>query len=87
MPDSRPPMPAAPPAPDGPTVKIADADKNRLRTFPSLMSTTHDKELLEWHATGQVALVDVQKGTIKKVGPPTMVRVDRCRRRTASTCA
>ncbi len=74
MPDNRPPMPAPPPAPDGPTVKIADAEKNRLRTFPSLMSTTHDKALLEWHATGQVALVDVQKGTIKKIGAPTMVR-------------
>ena len=60
--------------PNGPTVKIADADKNRLRTFPSLMSTTYDKELLEWHTTGQVALVDVQKGIVKKIGQPSMVR-------------
>ena len=33
-------MPPAPTAPTGPTVKLADSDKNRLRTFPSLM--THD---------------------------------------------
>ena len=74
VPDGRAPMPPSPAAPSGPTVKIADADRNRLRTFPSLMSTTHDKELLEWHTTAQVALVDVQKGTVKKIGQPSMVR-------------
>jgi len=74
VPDARAPMPSAPAAPSGPTVKIADADKNRLRTFPSLMSSVHEKELLEWHTTGQVAMVDVQKGTIRKIGAPAMVR-------------
>jgi dipeptidyl aminopeptidase/acylaminoacyl peptidase len=74
IPDGRPAMPPVPTAPNGPTVKIADAEKNRLRTFPSLMSTTYDKELLEWHATGQVALIDVQKGAVRKIGQPTMVR-------------
>lgn len=74
VPDGRAPMPPAPIAPTGPTVKIADADKNRLRTFPSLMSTTYEKELLEWHATGQIALIDVQTRVVKKIGPPTMVR-------------
>jgi dipeptidyl aminopeptidase/acylaminoacyl peptidase len=74
VPDGRAAMPPAPTAPDGPTVKIADSEKNRLRTFPSLMSTTYDKQLLEWHTTGQVALIDVQKGTVKKVGHPVMVR-------------
>jgi dipeptidyl aminopeptidase/acylaminoacyl peptidase len=74
IPDNRPAMPAAPSAPSGPTVKIADADKNRLRTFPSLMSNPYEKDLLEWHATGQVALIDTQKGTIRKVGTPAMVR-------------
>ena len=58
----------------GPTVKIADSEKNRLRTFPSLMSTTYEKALLEWHTTGQVAFIDVQKGVVKKVGSPAMVR-------------
>ena len=74
IPDGRAAMPPAPTAPDGPTVKIADSDKNRLRTFPSLMSTTYEKQLLEWHATGQVAFIDVQKGVVKKVGQPVMVR-------------
>jgi dipeptidyl aminopeptidase/acylaminoacyl peptidase len=74
IPDGRAAMPAAPTAPTGPTVKLADSDRNRLRTFPSLMSTTYEKALLEWHATGQVALIDVAKGTIRKIGQPTMVR-------------
>jgi len=74
VPDGRSPMPAAPAAPYGPTVKIADADRNRLRTFPSLLSSTYEKVLLEWHATGQVALIDLQKGAIKKVGQPAMIR-------------
>jgi dipeptidyl aminopeptidase/acylaminoacyl peptidase len=74
IPDGRSSMPPIPPAPSGPTVKIADAEKNRLRTFPSLMSTTYEKGLLEWHATGQIAFIDVQKGTVRKVGTPAMIR-------------
>jgi dipeptidyl aminopeptidase/acylaminoacyl peptidase len=74
VPDGRPPMPQAPAAPTGPTVKIADSDKNRLRTFPSLMTTPYEKDLLEWHATGQLALIDVQKGVVKKIGQPAMLR-------------
>jgi dipeptidyl aminopeptidase/acylaminoacyl peptidase len=61
VPDGRAPMPAPPVAPSGPEVKVHDAqDKNRLRTFPSLMSTPYELQLLEWHATGQLVLVDTQ---------------------------
>jgi dipeptidyl aminopeptidase/acylaminoacyl peptidase len=90
VPDARAAMPVAPVAPSGPSVKLAeDSDKNRLRTFPSLMTTPYDFQLLEWHATGQVALIDVvapvappAKGKapklvpapVKKVGAPAMVR-------------
>jgi dipeptidyl aminopeptidase/acylaminoacyl peptidase len=75
VPDGRAAMPQAPSAPTGPTVKLAmETDKNRLRTFASLMSTTYDEQLLEWHATGQLALVDVAKGTPRKIGAPAMIR-------------
>ena len=65
-------------------------DKNRLRTFPSLMSTPYELDLLEWHATGQLALIDVQAAAprdpkakvvkmapgagLKKIGQPAMIR-------------
>ena len=91
IPDARPPMPVAPISPIGPQVKVHDAkDKNRLRTFPSLMSTPFELDLLQWHATGQLALLDVQAGAprdpkakvvkmapiagLKKIGPPAVIR-------------
>src|SRR6185436_9703754 len=68
-------MPQAPPTPPGPSVKLAmESDKNRLRTFPSLMTTPYEEQLLEWHATGQLALVNVGSGSVKKIGKPAMIR-------------
>ena len=75
VPDGRAPMPQPPASPTGPSVKLAmETEKNRLRTFPSLMSTPYDEQLLEWHATGQLALVDVARGAVKKIGAPAMIR-------------
>src|SRR4051812_751027 len=75
VPDNRAPMPQPPAAPTGPSVKLAmETDKNRLRTFPSLMSTPYEEQLLEWHSIGQLALIDVAKGTAKKIGGPAMIR-------------
>jgi dipeptidyl aminopeptidase/acylaminoacyl peptidase len=74
VPDGRAAMPPAPASPIGPTVKIADAARNRLRTFPSLMSTPYEKDLLDWHTTGQVAAIDVRTGAVRKIGRPAMVR-------------
>jgi dipeptidyl aminopeptidase/acylaminoacyl peptidase len=75
VPDTRTAMPQEPVSPPGPNVKLAlDTDKNRLRTFPSLMSTPYQEQLLEWHTTGQLALIDVARGTIKRVGSPAMIR-------------
>lgn len=54
VPDGRTAMPPPPAAPTGPTVKLAGDDKNRLRTFASLMSTAHEKDLLKWHAPGRL---------------------------------
>jgi dipeptidyl aminopeptidase/acylaminoacyl peptidase len=75
VPDVRAAMPQPPTAPTGPSVKLAmETDKNRLRTFPSLMTTPYEEQLLEWHSTGQLALVEVAKGTAKKIGAPAMIR-------------
>src|SRR4051812_43938914 len=75
VPDGRSAMPQPGAAPTGPSVKLAmETDKNRLRTFPSLMTTPYEEQLLEWHSTGQLALVDVAKGTAKKIGARAMIR-------------
>jgi dipeptidyl aminopeptidase/acylaminoacyl peptidase len=75
VPDTRTAMPVEPQSPPGPSVKLAlESDKNRLRTFPSLMSTPYQEQLLEWHTTGQLALIDVAKGSVKRVGSPAMIR-------------
>jgi dipeptidyl aminopeptidase/acylaminoacyl peptidase len=74
-PDGRAPMPPpAPVAPTGPEVKVASGTKAHLATFPSLMTLPHEFDLLEWHATGQIALVDVATRAVKKIGAPTMAR-------------
>ncbi|MEW5981401.1 MAG: prolyl oligopeptidase family serine peptidase [Acidobacteriota bacterium] len=60
VPEGRPPMPTPATSPAGPEIKIGDpGDRNRLRTFASLMGTPQELALLEWHATGQVALLDI----------------------------
>jgi dipeptidyl aminopeptidase/acylaminoacyl peptidase len=74
-PDGRSARPARPQAPTGPEIRVSDdGDRNRLRTYPSLMTTPHDFTLLEWHATGQLALIDVQTQAITKFGKPAMIR-------------
>ena len=75
IPDGRRPMPVKPQAPAGPEIRISeDGDKNRLRTYPSLMTTPHQFDLLEWHSTGQLALIDVQSQAVTKIGQPQMFR-------------
>ena len=70
-PDGRTPRPERPAVPTGPEIRIAmETDKNRLRTYPSLMQTPYDSQLLEWHATGQIAIIDVATGAVTKFGKP-----------------
>ena len=74
IPEARPPMPVEPAVPTGPRVKITEEGENRLRTFASLMATPYDEALLAWHATGQLALVDVDSRDTELIGEPTLVR-------------
>ena len=74
IPEDRPARPVEPAVPTGPQVKMTEQGENRLRTFASLMKTPHDEALLAWHATGQLALVDVDSRDVELIGPPTMVR-------------
>ena len=73
-PDGRTARPLPPAVPSGPEVIVSiDADRNRLRTFPSLMRTPYEHQLLEWHATGQIGVIDVATGAMTKFGTPGMI--------------
>jgi dipeptidyl aminopeptidase/acylaminoacyl peptidase len=74
LPRNRPAMPREADTPRGPQVKQTQEGVNMLRVFKSLLETPHDKDLVEWHNTGQVALVDVADGDVTEVGDPVMVR-------------
>lgn len=74
IPDDRPDMPAPPAQPLGPEINITEDGKNVLRTYASLMATPYDKALLEWHATGQLALIKVDNRRVTKIGEPEMIR-------------
>jgi len=74
-PDGRGPRPSPPAAAAGPQIRISEGDdKNRLRTFPSLMTTPYDFALLEYHSTAQIAVIDLQTLAVTKFGKPAMIR-------------
>jgi dipeptidyl aminopeptidase/acylaminoacyl peptidase len=73
IPDDRPRRPLPAQVPGGPQVKRTNEGENILRTYASLMATPYDEELLEWHTTGQLALVDVDNRRVTEVGDPGMV--------------
>jgi dipeptidyl aminopeptidase/acylaminoacyl peptidase len=59
---------------DGPTVRLSDGRALPQRVYPSLLLDPHDKELLKYHTTGQLALIDVKSKAVKKIGQPKMIR-------------
>ncbi|HCK90693.1 MAG TPA: hypothetical protein DHW54_05880, partial [Gemmatimonadetes bacterium] len=60
-------------APSGPQVKQTEDGENMLRTYASLMATPEDETLLEWHATGQLATIDVESREVTEIGDPAMI--------------
>jgi dipeptidyl aminopeptidase/acylaminoacyl peptidase len=73
VPDNRGPVPAEPAVPTTPKVRVTTPEKNAQRTYASLLETPHDMALLEYYATGQVAVIDVNTRVAHKVGKPAMV--------------
>ncbi len=74
VPGSRRPAPAAPAVPTGPKVKVMLEGENKTRTWASLLETPHEKDQLEYYATGQLAIVDAARGRVTEVGRPAMFR-------------
>ncbi len=75
VPENRAARPVKPAVPPGPRVKVVEeTDRNMLRVYASLLATPHDQALLEWHATGQLALIDVGNRNVRRIGQPAMIR-------------
>ncbi|MCC7004247.1 MAG: prolyl oligopeptidase family serine peptidase [Gemmatimonadaceae bacterium] len=59
---------------DGPKVRLTGGRALPQPVHWSLLEDPNDQALLKWYTTGQLALIDVAKKTVKKVGAPTMIR-------------
>jgi len=73
IPENRPARPVKPAIPQGPEINRTEEGENILRTYASLMATPYDKALLEWHLTGQVALIQVDNRRVTSIGEPDMI--------------
>jgi len=57
-----------------PKVKVSDGKTTAIRTYPSLLQSPYEAQLVEFYATGQLAKVDANTGTVKTIGKPAMIR-------------
>jgi dipeptidyl aminopeptidase/acylaminoacyl peptidase len=74
VPAGRGAAPRAPAVPDGPQVRLTAEGENRTRTYASLLEWPHEREMLEYYATGQLAIIDVDSRNVRRVGAPAMIR-------------
>ncbi|MEX2283937.1 MAG: prolyl oligopeptidase family serine peptidase [Gemmatimonadota bacterium] len=73
-PDGRAPEPTPPAIATEPVVRVNEANRLRTRTLPDLIENPFEKKLLEYHMTGQLAVIDVKSRAVTKVGAPGMIR-------------
>jgi dipeptidyl aminopeptidase/acylaminoacyl peptidase len=59
---------------DGPQVRLTGGRVIPQRIHASLLADPHDKALLAWHTTGQLAVIDVRTRAVRTVGRPAMIR-------------
>lgn len=73
LPENRGEAPVKPAVPTGPQVRITTPETNRIRTYPDLLENPHEKDLLEYYNTGQLAVVNVQNRRARRIGQPAMI--------------
>jgi len=74
IPKGRPAAVEKPDVATTPKVKVSDGKATSIRTYPSLLQNPYEAQLVEFYATGQLAKVDVAKGSVKTIGKPAMIR-------------
>jgi dipeptidyl aminopeptidase/acylaminoacyl peptidase len=73
-PDNRPAEPKQPAIATEPIVRINENNTLRTRTMFDLLKSPYEKDLLEYHMTGQLAVIDVRSRNVKKISAPGMIR-------------
>jgi dipeptidyl aminopeptidase/acylaminoacyl peptidase len=74
LPDGRKAEPKKPEIATGPLVRTwFDGIKDAERNYASLLAEPFDMELLEYYATGQLAVIDVKTKAVRKIGAPAMI--------------
>ncbi|MEX0891312.1 MAG: prolyl oligopeptidase family serine peptidase [Gemmatimonadota bacterium] len=73
VPQNRGAKPVAPAAPTTPKLKVTEEGENRLRVYASLLETPHDKDLLRYYTTAQLASINVANGRVRTIGQPAMI--------------
>ena len=59
---------------DGPQVRLTESRIIPQVIHYSLLEDPHDKALLKYYSTGQLAIIDVKTRAIRKIGAPAMIR-------------
>lgn len=59
---------------DGPLVRLTEGRAAPQPVHFSLLQDPHDKRLLAWHTTGQLALLSLKGTGVRPVGAPAMIR-------------
>ena len=59
---------------DGPLVRLTEGRAIPQRIHFTLLEDPHDKALLKYYSTGQLALIDVKSKAVQKIGAPAMIR-------------
>ncbi len=59
---------------DGPQVRLTNSRALPQAVHASLLEDPHDKALLTYYSTAQLALLDVKAKTVRKIGTPKMIR-------------
>ncbi|HEX8944548.1 MAG TPA: hypothetical protein VF785_15525, partial [Gemmatimonadaceae bacterium] len=73
VPDNRPAEPKAPLIETGPLVRMSDGRVLKNVNYASLLRDPHEKDLLDYYTTGQLAIVDVKTKAVKKIGQPALI--------------
>ncbi len=73
IPENRGAAPQAPPVPYGPIVEETAGKFSKVMTFQDLLRNPHDETLFDYHATSQLAVVNVSTNEVRKIGGPGLV--------------